>query len=68
MTLDLSAEESAALLGELDHIIDGDRYPFSPRIRTLTAIRDKLRPPPVREPLPPLRSYAPPRAGRRRRE
>ena len=55
-------------LGELDRIIDDDRYPFSPRIRTLTAIRDKLRPPPVREPLPPLWHYAPPRvkASRRR--
>ena len=31
MTLDLSDEESAALLGELNRIIDGDRYPFSPR-------------------------------------
>jgi hypothetical protein len=67
MTLDLSDEESAALLGELDRIIDGDRYPFSPRIRTLSAIRDQLRPPPVREPLPPLRSYAPPRAKASRR-
>ena len=67
MTLDLSDEESAALLGELDHIIDGDRYYLSPRIRTLTAIRDKLRPPVVREPLPPLKAYAPPRVGRRRR-
>jgi hypothetical protein len=34
MNLDLTDEESAALLRELDHIIDGDRYPFSPRIRT----------------------------------
>jgi hypothetical protein len=69
MNLDLSDEEAAALLAELDHIIDGDRYPFSPRIRTLTAIRDKLRPPPVREPLSPLRHYEPPRAttARRRR-
>ena len=67
MNLDLTAEESAALLGELDHIVDNDRYPFSPRIRTLTAIRDKLRPPPEREPLPPLRSYAPPRAKASRR-
>jgi hypothetical protein len=67
MTLDLTAEESAALLRELEDIIDGDRYPFSPRIRTLTAIRDKLRPPPVRAPLPPLRHYAPPRAKASRR-
>jgi hypothetical protein len=50
-----------------DHIIAGDRYILSSRIRTLTAIRDKLRPPPVREPMPPLRHYGPPRAGRRRR-
>jgi len=67
MDLKLSEEETAALLGELDRIIDGDRYPFSPRIRTLTAIRDKLQPPPARAPLPPLKAYAPPRAGRRRR-
>jgi hypothetical protein len=32
MNLELSAEESAALLAELDRVIDGDRYPFSPRI------------------------------------
>jgi hypothetical protein len=66
-TPDLTDEETATLLRELDCIIEGDRYPFSPRIRTLTAIRDKLRPPPVREPLPPRKAYAPPRAGRRRR-
>jgi hypothetical protein len=67
MTVDLTAEESAALLRELKDIIDGDRYPFSPRIWTLTAILDKLRPPPVRAPLPPLRHYAPPRAKASRR-
>jgi hypothetical protein len=67
MAIDLSDEETAALLGELDRIIDGDRYPFSPRIRTLTTVRDKLRPPPVREPFSPLKHYAPPRVGRRRR-
>ena len=67
MTLELSDEEIAALLRELDHIIDGDRYPLSARIRTLTAIRDRLRPPPVREPVPPLKVYAPPHASARRR-
>ena len=46
MQLDLSDDETAALLRELDHIIDGDRFPLSPRIRMLSAIRDKLRPPP----------------------
>ena len=67
MNLDLTDEEAAALLRELDHIIDGDRYILSSRIQTLTAIRDKLRPPPVREPLPPPKQYAPPRASARRR-
>jgi hypothetical protein len=69
MNLDLTAEEPAALLAELDRVIDNDRYPFSPRIRTLTAIRDKLRPEPAREPLPAPKQYAPPRAtaARRRR-
>ena len=68
MNLDLTDDETAALLRELDHIIDGDRYFLSPRIRTLTAIRDKLRPPPVREPLPPPKVYAPPRATARQRQ
>ena len=44
MTLDLSDEEIAALLAELDRIIDGDRYPLSARIRMLKAIRAKIRP------------------------
>ena len=65
--LDLTDEQAAALLRELDHTIAGDRYFLSPRIRTLTAIRDKLRPPPVRGPLPPLKVYAPPRAKARQR-
>jgi hypothetical protein len=47
-----------------------EKIRFSPtrqeaaRIRTLTAIRDKLRPPPVREPLPPLKAYARPPTSR----
>jgi len=32
--LDLSDDEIAALLAELDRIIDGDRFPLSPRART----------------------------------
>jgi hypothetical protein len=35
MNLHLSDEQAAALPGELDRIIESDRYPFSPRIRTL---------------------------------
>jgi hypothetical protein len=48
--LDLTNEETAALLAELDRIIDGDRYPFSPRIRMLKEIRGKIKPYPVRPP------------------
>jgi hypothetical protein len=67
MTLDLTEEEVAALLRELHEIIESDRYPFSPRIRTVRAILAKLRPEPVREPLPPRKVYAPPSKGRYRR-
>jgi hypothetical protein len=63
MTLELTDKETEGLLKELERIIDGDRYPFSTRIRTLKAIRAKIWPEPVREPLPPPpRQYAPPRA------
>ena len=53
MHLDLSDEEAAALAQELHDIVESDRYPFSPRIRTLRAILAKLRPEPVREALRP---------------
>ena len=59
--------ETAALIGELQEITDNNRYQFSERIRTLKAILVKLRPEPTREPLPPPKVYAPPRAGRYRR-
>jgi hypothetical protein len=63
MTLDLSDEEAALLLKELNGIIDADRYFLSHRIKTLKAIRAKIRPEPVREPPPtPPKRYAPPRA------
>jgi hypothetical protein len=69
MHLDLSDDEAAALSQELRAIVENDRYPPSPHIRTLGEILAKLRPEPVREPLPPLKAYAPPRttAARRRR-
>jgi hypothetical protein len=41
---ELSDEETAALTQELHEIVENDRYPFSPRIRTLSAILAKLRP------------------------
>jgi hypothetical protein len=69
MTLDLSDEETAALARLLTTTIDDDRYPLSPRVQTLKAILAKIRPEPVRKPLPPLKHYEPPRAtaARRRR-
>jgi hypothetical protein len=53
MHLDLSDEETAVLIHELHDIVESDRYPFSPHIRTLRAILAKLRPEPAREPTPP---------------
>jgi hypothetical protein len=67
MMLDLTDEETTLLLRELDHIIDRDRYFLSPCITSLKAIRAKLRPEPTREPLPPLKHYAPPRVSAKRR-
>ena len=65
MHLDLTDE---ALLRELDALIDSDRYFLSPRIKTLRAIRAKIRPEPLREPLPPPpKQYAPPRATAKQR-
>jgi hypothetical protein len=57
MHLDLSDEEAAALTQELHDIVESDRSPSSPRIQTLRAIPVKLRPEPVREPLPPRKVY-----------
>ncbi len=37
---------SAALTRELHEIVENDRYPLSPRVRTLQGILDKLDPPP----------------------
>jgi hypothetical protein len=67
--LDLTDEEAAALIKELADITGNDRYPFSSRIQTLRAILAKLKPEPAREPSPPPKVYAPPRAtpARRRR-
>ena len=63
MNLDLTDDETAALLRELDGLIDGDRYFMSPCIKALRALRAKIRPEPAREPLPPPpKQYAPPRA------
>ena len=42
MQLDLTDEEAAALLSLLNRAIADDRYPLSPRIRLLRAVRAKL--------------------------
>jgi hypothetical protein len=65
--LDLSDDEAAALIQELPTIVENDGCPLSPRIRSLRAILAKLRPEPIREPLPPPKVYAPPRATPARR-
>lgn len=51
LRLDLTDEEEAALLEELNQIIKNDRYPFSQRIRFLHSIRANSSHLP-REPLP----------------
>jgi hypothetical protein len=60
--LDLTEPEADALATLLTRTIDGDHYPLSPRVHTLKAILNKLRPEPAREPLPRSKVYAPPRA------
>ena len=68
MHLDLTDEQAALLLAELDRIIDGDRYPLSLRIRLLREIRAVLKPYPVRPPLPPPpKPYEPPSRGQYRK-
>jgi hypothetical protein len=52
MNLDLTGEKAAAPIRELAAIIDGNRYQFSQRIRTLKAILRKLHPEPACQPLP----------------
>ena len=42
MSPDLTDEETAALVAELDHLIENDRYPFSPRVRRLKELLAQL--------------------------
>ena len=67
MNLNLTDEETTLLLKELDDIIENDRYFLSGRIQMLREIRAKIKPYPVRTPLPPLKVYAPPSKGRYKR-
>jgi hypothetical protein len=65
--LELDDEQAAALIRELDRIIQDDRYPLSPRICTLRDILGMLRPEPERQPVPLLKYYEPPKAVMRKR-
>ena len=51
--LDLRDEETFALLNFLTETIEADRYPFSPRIRTLRGILAKFGPMAPRHHRPP---------------
>jgi hypothetical protein len=62
MNIELDDDQAAALIKELHDIVENDPFPFSERIRTLRAVLEKLRPEPVREPLPPPKHYVPPKA------
>ena len=64
MNLELTDEQTEALIRELSQIIDGDRYPLSPRIVALMEILGQLRPEPERPASMPLRHYEPPSRGR----
>jgi len=68
-SLDLTGNERLALAVELRCTTDDGHSPGSFRTRTLKGILDKLALPPPRPPLPPLKTYEPPRfaRGRRRR-
>jgi hypothetical protein len=53
MQPNLSPEDYAAIAALLRDTIAADRFPLSPRVRSLKAILDKLEPPKPR--LPPLK-------------
>ena len=50
--LELTDEQTEALIRELSQIVQNDRYPLSPRIVPMKEIRGMLRSEPSHEPLP----------------
>jgi hypothetical protein len=65
MHLELTDEQTQALIRELSQIVQNDRYPLGRRIVTLKEILGQLRPEHERAPAPsPPRVYAPPTKGR----
>jgi hypothetical protein len=66
--LDFNDNEHAEVVRALRAIVDGDRFPLSPRIRRLKAILAKLAPPqPAAEPFPPPKPPGEPTHATRRR-
>jgi hypothetical protein len=64
MNLELTDEQTEALIRELSLIIEYDRYRLSPHISALKEILRMMRPEPARPPpLPLLRHYEPPSKG-----
>jgi hypothetical protein len=68
MQPDLSDEDISDLAKLIKRAIDASRYPFSSEVSRWKELLGKLRPEPVREPLPPPRVYEPPSRGRYRRQ
>jgi hypothetical protein len=64
MALDLSDDEKLALAALLTHTIVHDRYPRSPRVRTLKDVLAKLDAKPPAQPYPVPKASAPPGAKR----
>ena len=66
--LELSDDETVALINALKRAFVTDRYPLPPRVRTLVGILQKLRPEPPRPAASPApKVYEPPSKGRYRR-
>jgi hypothetical protein len=64
MTLDLTDDETAALVVHLRHALEYDPFPYAPWLDPLKAILAKLDPPaPQPEPLPPIKAGMTPRRG-----
>ena len=65
MDLHLTDDQAVRLVAALDSLIEGDRYPLSPRVTALREIRALLKLYPERPPLsPPSRPLEPPSKGR----